>query len=486
MKKLLTFLISLFFFINIATLNNQHNWGDDFTAYIGQSRAIVDGRMADFANISNFRVASSEIQVGPNLYPWGYPLILTPFIGLFGINIAALKFVNYLFFIGSLIVTYYLFKEKLKKQIVLLIILVMAASPYFFDFKQNVLSDIPAMFFLLLSVLLIQLVYLKKSAFKHRETYLILLSLSIFISFFIRTSSFTIIPLLFLVQMIEHKKWLKDFRDILLNSIPYLIFLAGYLITSLIFPAGSYSANHTFFNSNFLKLAADNFYYYAVTLTEFFGNNASISGIFGAKTLLFFQTLYCASLLLFLTGVLKSWRKNYLYIVFFALNLGLFLVYQYTQGLRFIISLVPFYLFFVFAGIKSLNLRRLLKISFEKIIYASGFLLVLFFAVQIYSTTRQGPPADGPYSQNSQELFEFIKNNTATAESVSFYKPRAMNLFTGRKSVYIGSAEFLNKIYSPDYYAYTKDTDMKSVEDYLNENGKLIFQNDKFRLYDLR
>jgi len=486
MKKILIFLIVFFVFANIATLSNNHNWGGDFSAYIGQSKAIFDGKVTDFSSTANFRVSFSEAQVGPNLYPWGYPLILVPVIGLLGVNIVALKFVTYLFFIGSLIVLYYLFKDRLTKEISLLVVLIMAASPYFFEFKQNVLSDVPAMFFLLLSAFLIQTIYLKKTDFRSKNIYLILLGFSIFISFFIRTSSFTLLPLLFLIQAIEYKKWFNNSRDLLLSSIPYLIFLVGYLLTSLMLPAGSYAANHALFNSDFFKLAIGNLYYYAIVLADFFGSPAGISGLLGTGMFPVFQILYAINIFLFLVGFFKSWRKNYFYALFFLINLSLFLIYQYIQGLRFIIPLIPFYLFFVIIGIKTLNPKRFLKISSQKFVYAFGFLLTLFFAVQIYPLAGIAPAIDGPYSADSQGLFNFIKKNTASTESIAFFKPRVMYLITGRKSLYIGTADFLKQSKVTDYYAYTNDVDRKNMEDYLSQNGQLIFQNDKFRVYDLR
>lgn len=477
MKKVLLFLVAFFILFNIFTIDDKHNWGDDFSAYISQAKAIAERKIDDYSADADFRIAHSEIQVGPNLYPWGYPLILFPAIAFFGINVWILKLETYTFFVGSLVVLYFLFRSKIGEISTLILILIMASSPYFFIFKQNVLSDIPAMFFLLLSIFFIQSIYFENiNTGRTRKTYLVLLGLSIFASVFIRANSFVLFPLLLLVQIIEYRRWSNGYSDIIFGTIPYLISAGLHMFTLLVFPISSY-ASHFKFTPNFiLDTVIRNSHYYLVIMADFFGNAAAS---------VFVWIIYFLSGIFFLASVFEGLKKNYLYILFILLTLGLFLIYPYQQGLRFIISLVPFYLFFAILGIRAVNFERILGINSGKIVYILSFSLVLFFTVQIFSLLDQFSAADGPYSENSKELFDYIRNNTANTETVSFFKPRAMYLFTERKSVRIDSVDFL-KSSDVDYFVFTKDVNQRNTERYLNQNGILVFENGQFRVYDLR
>ena len=41
---------------------------------------------------------------------------------------------------------------------------------------------------------------------------------------------------------------------------------------------------------------------------------------------------------------------------------------------------------------------------------------------------------DGPYSKEATALFKYISSNTKNDDIISFFKPRVMSLYTGRKS----------------------------------------------------
>jgi hypothetical protein len=358
---------------------------------------------------------------------------------------------------------------------VLIIILLLAASPYFFELKQNVLSDVPAMFFLLLSVFLTERIYFREMKTERRNTYLILLGASIFASFFIRENSIVVIPFLLLIQAFERKKWLKNFSDMAIHALPYVIFLLLYLLSLAFFPASSY-ANHTLFNSSsLLSTAAKNFAYYTNVFAEFFGNPGRYPAIW---------PIYFVAGIFFFAGILKNFRKYYHYILFSVLILGLFLVFPYQQGLRYILPVIPFFLFFAILSLGPVDFKKISGLDSQKAAYVSIFFLALFFTVQVHDLAEL-PPPDGPFSQKAGGLFRFISENTAGEDAIAFFKPRALNLLTGRKAVYIGTAEYLKN--SPiDHFIATQDVTSSETEKYLRENSRPVFDNGQFQVYNLK
>ena len=473
LRDSLLLLITMVLLFNIFDLRDDHNWGDDFSAYIGQAEAIVKNDTEYFSQVSENRVLFSDTQVGPNLYPWGYPLLLAPVIFFFGIKIIPLKIATFLFFAGSLCIIYFLFKKYLTKIVSLFLVLLVASSPFFFTFKQNVLSDIPAMFFLLLSLLLIQKIYFEKIE-TNKNSLLIALGISMFFSVFIRTSSAIILPTLFLVQAINYKRCFKNLLSICQNIAPYLVFLILYLFFEIILPSGSYTKNHTLFSSSILAQVIANTQYYANVSAVFFGNSQN-------KLTWFF---YLTSIPFFMFGVITNFKKNYLFLIYIFFTLGLFLTYPYLQGLRFLISLIPLYLFFVALGFNALGFNGKLRPTFSGFTYIICLLLLVYFLNSDLALFGNKTSKASPYAKGAQELFRYIESNTKETDSVAFFKPRAMHLFTKRMSIRIDTVDFLEKN-QPDYYVFADIANSQEMKKYLDSTTQAVFTNTAFSVYHI-
>lgn len=101
------------------------------------------------------------------------------------------------------------------------------------------------------------------------------------------------------------------------------------------------------------------------------------------------------------------------------------------QGLRYILPVLPFYIYFFIIGLRSLGYQRNIFI---------GKILVLFFLVtsviQISKNIENNfQLSEGPYHTDSLELFNYIKKSVLDNETVIFYKPRSMSLHAKKKSV---------------------------------------------------
>ncbi len=147
-------LFGTFFFVNIITLHDGHNWGDDFAQYIQHAINLVE-HQPYASNISY------DIFV---VYPPGFPLLLSSVIYWCSINFKVLKFLNVLFWALSALVAYSLAMRDLKPFWSRMIVVWFLTSPFFFIFKQNVLSDIPFMCFVLLSIW----TFIKSEEFEHK------------------------------------------------------------------------------------------------------------------------------------------------------------------------------------------------------------------------------------------------------------------------------------------------------------------------------
>lgn len=128
----------LFVVVNGLTIKDGHNWGDDFAQYIRHAENIAEGK-----SYAGGIMLEKWVVVPP-----GFPLLLAPLIKLFGLNFPVLKWLNVLFWQLYVIFVFLLVKERLGERTALGISLIFLTAPWFFVFKQNVLSDIPFLFFI--------------------------------------------------------------------------------------------------------------------------------------------------------------------------------------------------------------------------------------------------------------------------------------------------------------------------------------------------
>ncbi len=71
-----------------------HWWGDDWALYIRQAQGLVDGDPGRVIDENLFTVESSRgAAFSPPLYPWGFPIILAPFVAVVGADVDRLAIV---------------------------------------------------------------------------------------------------------------------------------------------------------------------------------------------------------------------------------------------------------------------------------------------------------------------------------------------------------------------------------------------------------
>jgi hypothetical protein len=80
--------------VMFATHRSGHWWGDDWALYIRQAQGLLDGNPNRVLEENEFTVTMSRGSAfSPPLYPWGLPLILAPFIAVFGVDLDRLAIV---------------------------------------------------------------------------------------------------------------------------------------------------------------------------------------------------------------------------------------------------------------------------------------------------------------------------------------------------------------------------------------------------------
>ncbi len=419
--KFLFVIIIVSLILGASTLTRGHQWGDDFAWYILQAKSIWAGTTNEFIQQSAFTNDQSTTYVGPLAYPWGYPLILIPSYAIKGVHPLALKLPALFFYAGFLVCLYLLMKARLSQAESLLLVSLFAFNPLLLQFLDQILSDIPYLFFSTLSLWLIT----KEG--KHSAQQNILIGVSISLVTFLRATG---ILLLGCFLMVEFFKLLTNRSDgkvvkqiILDSSVVCVSFILLWIANSLLFPGGGDS-----YLSQYAGLTVDKV-------------RNSIAAYFNVYSLFFgeaagWRYLYYVLIVFFLIGAWTRWKEELFFILFFGVWMIVHIAYPYWQGPRYIFPLLPIFIYFTFQGMKFVIQKlpeKYTQIGYRTLYGFWSLMTIVFLfnsSLNAYINLQHGRAINGPFDQYSKEVYKYITENTPANSVIIFFKPRVMVLMT--------------------------------------------------------
>jgi hypothetical protein len=492
--------------IGVELLSSGHDWGDDFASYIMQADSIVSGGPAKFMEANAFTIHQSTIDLGPVAYPWGTPVLLAPLVAAFGLNLFALKSVNIVCYLVFLIILAVGLRSKLSPLSLIALVAILGLDPAILNFFNSVVSDIPFLLFSTLTILLIDYVIVQRRRFSVEWLGYALLGVCLAVSFFVRTTG---IILLLVAILSEAVSFLPSFRQdrpsdagrdgkpqalpgsrkeipwrmILTRALPYLVFLGLAGVWYLILPSGE--------GEYFLSLGAISVREIKANITYYLGISQNFF-----SAIPFFPLVFGATLPFFFIGLMKNIRRDYPMAIYGIVMMGVNVVWPATQGLRFLLPIFPFYLFFLLVGLEWF-IRAMEGIERTAVLAAAaGCVLaaVFFFSRQseklvLANIRNHREDSSGPFTPASREMFEYIRNNSEQDSVIVFFKPRAMRLLTGRPSLeWSDASELPPGQYLCLYRSEDEGHQLSPADvDALQAAGKikLIFENSDFQLFQI-
>lgn len=458
-------------------LNRGHDWGDDFASYIMQAKSIWTGTMDDFVEHNRFTIEESSITLGPVAYPWGYPLLLVPAYVLKGLSALTLKLPGFFLFLGFLVCLYPMIKNRLTRTEGLLLVSLFAFNPLLLHYLNQIVSDIPFLFFSTLALWLM----IREDK---RETFqAILLGMVIAFAFFIRTQGILLLTsygVLEFFQLLRNRHRpeavKKIFRGLFFTGGSFGLF---WLVYSLIFPGGgeSYFAQYKDFQ---IETVLGYVTAYFSVFSEFFGKTDV------------WKYLYYFLFIFFLIGLWVRRNQETIFIIFTVVWMLLLVTWPAWQGPRFIFPLLPIFVYFVFQGMKAL----IQKLPADRQVWGQrlfiGFWLVIIglflyrSGADSYKNLNRDRKALNAYESYSMEMYEFVRENTPPESIIVFFKPRAMRMFTDRDA-YV--AITCGEITRGDYVVINQLAENSQVPaDELDECGapiEVVFESRRFIVYQI-
>jgi 4-amino-4-deoxy-L-arabinose transferase-like glycosyltransferase len=478
-NKILVGIIIISIIIGAGTLTRGHDWGDDFAWYILQAKSILNGTTADFIQQSEFTNTQSTTHVGPLAYPWGYPLILTPVYAIKGISPLALKLPGLFFYAGFLICLYYLTKTRLTRTESLLIVSLFAFNPMLIEFENQILSDIPFLFFSTLTLFLMTHEN-KRGALQH-----ILIGTAIFLTTIMRATGILLLGCFLIIEFFRFLRNVKDrelVKQIISNSL-LVVFTFAFLwvVNILLFPSGGESYLSQYAGLTLETVRSFTISYFNV-FSQFFGEAEG------------WRYLYYVLFIFFLLGAWTRRKDETIFIVFTVFWMIVHITYPYWQGPRYIFPILPIFIYFTFQGMKTVINRFPEKyhLACERLHY--GFWAVVACISLFTSSTnainnlRDGRAINGPFDPYSIQVYDYIKEKTPPDSVVVFFKPRVMVMMTGHNTIMSMECD---RMLSGDYLAISKkvEENQQIPPDQIDECGlplDKVLENRRFIIYEVQ
>jgi len=478
-RRLVPYLIILAAIIfHALTIRQGHSWGGDFSLYIAHAKNIIQGSpYAETGYIYN----SHYPQLSPETYPPVFPLLLVPVYKFFGLNLYAMRVYILLFFLVFLIIFYQYSKDRLVFRLNLMGTLALVAySPWIWDMKNRVISDLPFLLFLYAAlVFLDKLNNIEKSNQKH-GLLPILAGLTIYLAYGTRSVGLLLIPALIAKDLI-------NFRTIKRSSIiAIMVFSAGYLMQST-FLHSDKTYGDTLMLLNF-EIIQKNLHYYLYKIAGYWTNGAGKVP----------QTIMVAITMVFsVIGFGRMVKKQCSSAEFFLIIYFAVLVIWPAQARRFLIPILPLAILYFFVGVEIISRR--LPLSYKHPFQIGIMTLVILFYVGDYLKKDFSNYSFGVEKKETRDMFNFIRDNTPQDSITIFRKPRILALYTNRKSsVYhevenpeelwlyfkkIGATHLIVKPNSSNFVE--KDYFLETLQYYRNALTQ-IYQNPNFEVYEIK
>jgi len=409
MKKVVVLIVLIgAFYLSTIRPGQSESSGDDFAMYIHEAKNIalgVDYRQTGYIYEKEYAV------LGPKTYPPVFPLLLAGVYKAFGLNLTAMKVAVILLFLAALLAVALTFRDELSTKQSFALVAMIGFSPYFWNYKENILSEFPFLLFAYLSLFLIYRTYEQDSSPTYSNA--ALAGLAIWAAYGTRSVGISLVAAL----------WLRDALRLRKLSLYSIVATAVFLLgagVEMMFVQTEASYLDQFSGAPALFSHAIG---YLKSVSVLWDNGYSLPVRVAVLALLSaFALIGFAARLRRGVGIFETFSLAYLAVI---------LLWPAPSD-RLLIPLVPLYLFYILIGFDAAMAPA---VAWQRI--AAVALVVATVAVSYagkYSKLNYGP-LDGveDAEAHAHALFDFVSKTDAN-DIFIFRRPRALALFTNRSA----------------------------------------------------
>lgn len=412
-------LLVCYFAYALTTITPEHPWGDDWAQYLLHARNLIQGHpYADIGYLFN----PDFPNVGPPSYPPGLPLLLAAPLAAFGLNIFALKSVCFLVLVLGLLVAFRLFRAHIGPTQAAIAVILFALHPLCWSLTQWISSEAP---YIALSLLTLWLASSKSLPLAPGVPALaagVLIGLSLYGTVICRSIGVALLPALLLFGW-SRRQPVHWFIGLIVTFSLLVLLQTRFFVTPPTYSNELRIPTPSLFVSNVISYTRELSALFPLPagLSKFSGPAIVALAMLGAHSIRIVPALGTIGLRMAVSRVpIVTW-----YLCFYTLAL---LLVPIEPSARYILPILPIVIFMSVAKVS-----LLIPASDRR----NWYILALIAAPSAYYVQLNLRPAEHDSSATCSEcaqMFDFVRSNTAPSEVIVFSKPRAMALYTERRS----------------------------------------------------
>lgn len=129
--------------VGMLVRRDGHWWGDDWALYLRQADGLLQGRVGEVVADNRFTVETSGLpEFSPPMYPWGYPILLVPFVAVVGTDLDRVVVSQVVFLCWFTLMWYRLARPRIGPAAALVGAVVVGLSPQYLRWVEFVQSEI--------------------------------------------------------------------------------------------------------------------------------------------------------------------------------------------------------------------------------------------------------------------------------------------------------------------------------------------------------
>lgn len=475
------FLVILFFALAYGSLTNICFWGDDFAAYILQGISIAEGNFDEQVKLNHFMHPSympAEATDGELVYVWGYSLahaLVYKLVGFDRDNFSSIIYYKLPSVVALALmagILYLFLRRRFSCRLSIFMSVLFCLYSGFFDFFNEMYSDLFFLFFAVLSMYLCEL-FIDASGMR-RIVLGVFFGITLWYMYEVRLNGVSIIFLCALAQVMPYfnrnrrHKCSADKNSVISGFLPYVIFIVlKFISEAILAPATS---NASDLQSANLGIIFGNMVHYFDMLLTWYGsiwsnilhgifclgvfpttdNPAFYNVIFHIQKLLSYSSIALCFIGILFDGI----KKNFHYTIFMGFYYFVSCMLFYNQGLRYLFPILPVILMFtgygavrVFGflskkntfsrGRKNISVILLIAICFLALYpqYLNNQRIQSLEGQDSFFPSVAESSARNAYSSSAVEAYNYINENIDKDSIIGFFKPRALYLNTQIKSI---------------------------------------------------
>ena len=428
-----------------------HSWGDDFALYLRQAQGLVDGNIHQVIRDSQFGVAASGSPgFSPAIYPWGFPLMLAPFVWRWGLDYTKLKLVMVAILMAYLWMYHRVLLRRTHAVVAFGVVACIGTTLLYLQHTDYLLSELP---YMLASVVALWVLDRARNGFRlHQATtrQLVCLGLAALFVFNTRREGIAILPAIAVAQLIDLRGFWRNADWKALGrrlSIPWVTFMGGMIVMQVVLP----NALRQTYDQSGLSQTWKKF---TGPWHRDFAAELGWTTLHGVALLVVFIVVVIGLVI----SCVRAPSLN-LPVAVFAI-ISMVVVGSITAvSPRYLMSITPFAVYFGAQAFALLPLPR--KAGTWVATIALGVLVlhhasVLPQAVRATdATNRKMAVAEGPESAWVKPVWAAVERYTHRTDVVGFWRSRLMTLYTDRPSIQTYRTDVMDQ--TADFYVMRKE-----------------------------